>query len=73
MGFETRLWRIIIVSYLLLSPLIFQGCAHVKVRFFDDSDQVVSGEANKQPPTPTFAWVLMSKGQYRKITTANPQ
>jgi predicted small lipoprotein YifL len=59
---------------LLLSSLtLLFGCAHAKPYYFNDSDKVFAGDANKQPPTPTFDWVLMSKGKYRTITTVNPQ
>jgi hypothetical protein len=53
--------------------LTLSSCATVKPSFFNDSDKIVSGEAKEQPPTPEFAWVLMSKGKYRTITTVNPQ
>jgi predicted small lipoprotein YifL len=49
------------------------GCTTLKPVYFNDSDQVFVGDARTQPPTPTFEWILMSTGQYRKITTANPQ
>lgn len=48
------------------------GCAGTKVHYFNDSETVYSGEANTLPLTPTFSWTLMSKGQYRKLTTLNP-
>jgi len=72
MFYGTRHFKITILILLLLLPLGSFGCAHAKPLFFNDSDKVESGEANTQPPTPTFEWVLMSKGKYRTITTANP-
>ena len=67
-----RLWRITICLLFPLLLLTSSGCVRVKPIFINDSDRVYSGEANTQPPTPEFSWVLMSKGQYRKITTVNP-
>ena len=49
------------------------GCVRLKPVYFNDSDKIYLGDANIQPPIPTFEWVLMSKGLYRKITTVNPQ
>lgn len=63
--------RTILILSLLLLPIL-SGCVRLKPVYFNDSDKVFSGDANAQPPTPTFEWVLMSKGLYRKITTVNP-
>jgi hypothetical protein len=54
----------------LLLPIL-SGCARLKPVYFNDSDKLFLGDANTQPPTPTFEWVLMSKGKYREITTVN--
>jgi len=67
-----KLYRIIIVTSLLLLPPLLSSCVRGKPYYFNDSDKIVSGDANQQPPTPTFDWVLMSKGKYREITTVNP-
>lgn len=61
-----------VMLLLLLLPLL-SGCATVKPYYFNDSDKIYVGNANKQPPVPVFDWVLMSKGKYREITTANPR
>jgi hypothetical protein len=65
------LQRTIVILSLLSLPIL-SGCVRIKPVYFNDSDKVFSGDANAQPPTPTFEWVLMSKGKYREITTVNP-
>lgn len=62
-----------IVMLLLLSLVTFSGCAKRKIYFYNDSDRIVSGEEKTQPPLMAYPWVCMSKGQYRAITTVNPQ
>ncbi len=69
---EIKLFRIMIAALLLLSLPILSSCSRVKTRSFNDSDQIMSGDAYVQPPIPNFEWVCMSKGRYRNITTVNP-
>jgi|WetSurMetagenome_2_1015567.scaffolds.fasta_scaffold30411_3 hypothetical protein len=66
---ETRHYRTATIILLVLLSTIFAGCAHEKVHFLNDSELILSGDANKQPPTPSYDWILMSQGYFRKLTT----
>lgn len=61
-----------ILAFLLLSLICLSGCTTVKPYYFNDSDKIFVGNATEQPPKCEFDWVLMSKGKFRQITTANP-
>jgi hypothetical protein len=67
----TRRWRLITAICLLSLMLTSSSCVRVKPFYFNDSDRVYSGNAG-ETVKPDFDWVLMSKGNYRKLTTINP-
>lgn len=57
----------------LASLLTLTACSHVVTRYFNDSDKVVSASAGKGPCSVVgYDCVVMSKGTFRTLTTANP-
>ena len=57
----------------LLLPLILCGCVRGKPYYFNDSDKIYTDDARKGVcGSVDFPCVVMSQGQYRKITTVNP-
>jgi len=69
-----KLYRLAIVMSLLSLLLSSLACQHAKPYYFNDSERVYSDKAKTGVCSQVdFDCVCMSQGNYRKITTVNPQ